>query len=77
MAVIVGVGGLQNWPELLVAILNCLDGTEKTHLEGALDALYKVILPSQTEANVTFCGFSKQGDLPVPLERVLPWDADC
>ena len=42
VAVIVGVGGLQNWPELLGTFTACLDSGDKNSLEGALDALYKV-----------------------------------
>ena len=42
MAVIVGVGGLQNWPELVNAFTTFLESNDKNSLEGALDALYKV-----------------------------------
>lgn len=42
VAVIVGVGGLENWPELLAAFASCLESNDKNSLEGALDALYKV-----------------------------------
>ena len=43
VAVIVGVGGLQNWPELIAAFTTCLESNDKHSLEGALDALYKVL----------------------------------
>lgn len=46
VAVIVGIGGLQDWPELIAAFTLCLESNEKNSLEGALDALYKVH-PSQ------------------------------
>ena len=42
VAVIVGVGGLPTWPELLSAIATCLESSDPNALEGALDALYKV-----------------------------------
>lgn len=42
VAVIVGVGGLQNWPELIAAFTTSLESNDKNSLEGALDALYKV-----------------------------------
>lgn len=42
VAVIVGVGGLPTWPELLSAMATCLESNDPDALEGALDALYKV-----------------------------------
>ena len=42
VAVIVALGGLQDWPELLPAFLTCLESSQPALLEGALDALYKV-----------------------------------
>lgn len=42
VAVIVGVGGLQNWPELIRALTSSLESNDKNSLEGSLDALYKV-----------------------------------
>lgn len=42
VAVIVGVGGLPTWPELLSAFVQCLESNDPNSLEGALDALYKV-----------------------------------
>jgi transportin-1 len=38
---LVGVAG---WPELLQALLQCLDSNDLNHMEGALDAIYKVLL---------------------------------
>lgn len=46
VAVIVGVGGLQNWPELIRALTSSLESNDKNSLEGSLDALYKVPPPS-------------------------------
>lgn len=42
VAVIVGVGGLPTWPELLMSFVQCLESNDHNALEGALDALYKV-----------------------------------
>lgn len=42
VAVIVGVGGMPTWPELLMSIVQCLESNDPNALEGALDALYKV-----------------------------------
>ena len=42
VAVIVGVGGLPTWPELLMSFVQCLESNDPNALEGALDALYKV-----------------------------------
>ena len=48
VAVIVGVGGLPTWPELLSAIAACLESNDPDALEGALDALYKACQPHQS-----------------------------
>jgi transportin-1 len=45
VAVIVGVGGLPTWPELLMSLVQCLESNDRNALEGALDALYKVRRP--------------------------------
>lgn len=42
VAVIVGLGGLQNWPELISTFNTSLESNDKNSLEGALDALFKV-----------------------------------
>ena len=47
VAVIVGVGGLPTWPELLMSFVQCLESSDPNALEGALDALYKVCLSLQ------------------------------
>eukprot|EP00884_Botryococcus_braunii_P019984 jgi/Botrbrau1/666/Bobra.0161s0050.1 len=54
VAVIVGVGGLPTWPELLSAFVQCLESNDPNSLEGALDALYKIVedTPVQLETSV-------------------------
>ena len=42
IAVIVGLGGLSSWPELVAACVQSLEGSDTNALEGSLDALYKV-----------------------------------
>lgn len=42
ISVIVQQGRIFSWPELLQALLNCLDSNDLNHMEGALDALSKV-----------------------------------
>lgn len=51
IAVIVGQGGLNTWPELVAACVQSLEGTDLNALEGALDALYKV----WSLQNLDFC----------------------
>ena len=42
IAVIVGLGTLNTWPELVPACVQGLEGSDINALEGSLDALYKV-----------------------------------
>ena len=42
IAVIVGLGTLKTWPELVPACVQGLEGSDINALEGSLDALYKV-----------------------------------
>lgn len=42
ISVIVQLGGIQGWPELLQALVSCLDSNDLNHMEGAMDALSKV-----------------------------------
>ena len=51
VAVIVGVGGLPTWPELLMSFVQCLESSDPNALEGALDALYKVGAASAHDAS--------------------------
>ena len=41
-SVIVQQGRVKGWPQLLNALLHCLDSNDYNHAEGALDALSKV-----------------------------------
>ncbi|XP_010526881.1 PREDICTED: transportin-1-like [Tarenaya hassleriana] len=42
ISVIVQLEGVSGWPELLPALVNCLDSNDLNHMEGAMDALSKV-----------------------------------
>ena len=44
ISVFVQLGGVVGWPELLLALVKCLDSNDLNHMEGALDALSKVCL---------------------------------
>lgn len=45
ISVVVEIGGVAGWPELLQALVNCLDSNDLNHMEGAMDALSKVGFP--------------------------------
>lgn len=47
VSVVVQLGGILGWPELLQALVNCLDSNDLNHMEGAMDALSKVMLHTQ------------------------------
>lgn len=42
VTVVVQQGGILGWPELLQALVNCMDSSDLNHMEGAMDALSKV-----------------------------------
>lgn len=42
ISVVAQTGGISQWPELLQALVNCLDSNDLNHMEGAMDALSKV-----------------------------------
>lgn len=46
VSVIVQLEGVFGWPELLQGLVNCLDSNDFNHMEGAMDALSKVLLAS-------------------------------
>lgn len=43
ISVLVQLGGVFGWPELLNALVKCLDSNDLNLMEGAMDALSKVI----------------------------------
>ncbi|KAJ4715946.1 transportin 1 [Melia azedarach] len=42
VSVVVQLGGISGWPELLQALVSCLDSNDLNHMEGAMDALSKI-----------------------------------
>ncbi|EXB24033.1 hypothetical protein L484_006064 [Morus notabilis] len=42
ISVVVQLGGISGWPELLQALVSCLDSNDLNHMEGAMDALSKI-----------------------------------
>ncbi|KAL0043428.1 hypothetical protein WJX79_004487 [Trebouxia sp. C0005] len=54
IAVIVGLGSLKTWPELVPACVQGLEGSDINALEGCLDALYKICedVPKQLDEEV-------------------------
>ncbi|KAL3514972.1 hypothetical protein ACH5RR_021874 [Cinchona calisaya] len=42
VSVLVQIGGVVGWPELLHALVKCLDSNDLNHMEGAMDALSKI-----------------------------------
>nr|GEU83293.1 transportin-1 isoform X1 [Tanacetum cinerariifolium] len=42
ISVLVQLGGVLGWPELLHSLVKCLDSNDLTHMEGAMDALSKI-----------------------------------
>lgn len=42
ISVVVQLGGILGWPELLQALVRCLDSKDQNHMEGAMDALSKI-----------------------------------
>ncbi|KAL3146894.1 hypothetical protein ABBQ38_014866 [Trebouxia sp. C0009 RCD-2024] len=54
IAVIVSLGTLKTWPELITACVQSLEGSDLNALEGSLDALYKICedVPKQLDEEV-------------------------
>lgn len=46
ISVLVQIGGVVGWPELLDGLVKCLDSNDMNHMEGAMDALSKVCCSS-------------------------------
>lgn len=42
ISVLFQLGRVVGWPELLQALVQCLDSNDLNHMEGAMDAIYKV-----------------------------------
>uniref|UniRef100_A0A2P2MHP7 Transportin-1 n=2 Tax=Rhizophora mucronata TaxID=61149 RepID=A0A2P2MHP7_RHIMU len=67
VSVIVQLGGILGWPELLQALVTCLDSNDTNHMEGAMDALSKICedIPQVLDSEVP--GLSDR-----PIKLLLP-----
>ncbi|XP_038900875.1 transportin-1 isoform X1 [Benincasa hispida] len=67
ISVIVQLGGILGWPELLQALVRCLDSKDQNHMEGAMDALSKICedIPQVLDSDVP--GLSER-----PINIFLP-----
>ncbi|KAL2516792.1 Transportin-1 [Abeliophyllum distichum] len=63
----VQIGGVVGWPELLHALVKCLDSNDPNHMEGAMDALSKICedVPQVLDADIS--GLSER-----PINVFLP-----
>ncbi|KAJ4964946.1 hypothetical protein NE237_016795 [Protea cynaroides] len=54
ISVVVQQGGVFGWPELLQALVQCLDSNDLNHMEGAMDALSKICedIPQELDSDV-------------------------
>eukprot|EP00249_Psilotum_nudum_P021527 c28143_g1_i2 orf=1539-4217(-) len=54
ISVIIQEGRVRSWPEVLDALLQCLESNDYSHVEGALDALSKICedIPEELDADV-------------------------
>ena len=58
ISVVVQLGGVLGWPELLQTLVSCLDSNDVNHMEGAMDALSKVY-PTSLVNGLTLIFLSK------------------
>ncbi|XP_022948093.1 transportin-1-like [Cucurbita moschata] len=67
ISVVVQLGGVLGWPELLQALVKCLDSSDQNHMEGAMDALSKICedIPQVLDSDVP--GLSER-----PINIFLP-----
>ncbi|KAG8374854.1 hypothetical protein BUALT_Bualt10G0038900 [Buddleja alternifolia] len=63
----VQIGGVAEWPELLHALVKCLDSNEVNHMEGAMDALSKVCEDAPQLLDSDLSGLSER-----PINAFLP-----
>lgn len=67
ISVIVQQGLVKGWPQLLGALLQCLESNDYNHAEGALDALSKICEDSPRELDADVPGISER-----PIKVFLP-----
>ncbi|XP_038972987.1 transportin-1-like isoform X2 [Phoenix dactylifera] len=67
ISVLVLLGRLIGWPELLQALIHCLDSNDLNHMEGAMDAIYKICEDIPEELDVDVTGLSER-----PINVLMP-----
>ncbi|KAJ0588039.1 putative importin-beta domain, armadillo-like helical, importin beta family [Helianthus annuus] len=67
ISAIVELGGVLGWPELLHTLVKCLDSTDLTHMEGAMDALSKICEDAPQVLDVESPGSSER-----PVDIFIP-----
>jgi len=67
VSVIAVTGGIANWPEMTMAVAQCLYSEDPNHMEGALDALFKICedIPGELDKAV-------QGLTDTPANMFIP-----
>ncbi|XP_068661941.1 transportin-1-like isoform X2 [Aristolochia californica] len=68
ISVIVQQGRVFGWPELLQALVHCLDSNDLNHMEGAMDALSKICEDFPEELDSDVPGLAER-----PIDIFLPW----
>lgn len=70
ISVVIQLGGVFGWPELLQAFVSCLDSNDLNHMEGAMDALSKICedIPQVLDSDVPGLG---ERPINVILPRLL------
>ncbi|CAI9104774.1 OLC1v1003526C1 [Oldenlandia corymbosa var. corymbosa] len=67
ITVLIQIGGVAGWPELLHALVKCLDSNEVNHMEGAMDALSKICEDVPQLLDSDYAGLSER-----PIDVFLP-----
>ncbi|XP_038975247.1 transportin-1 isoform X2 [Phoenix dactylifera] len=67
VSVLVQLGQVIGWPELLQALVRCLDSNDTNHMEGAMDAIYKICEDIPEELDVDVPGLSER-----PINILIP-----
>ncbi|KAL3539108.1 hypothetical protein ACH5RR_002474 [Cinchona calisaya] len=67
VSVLVQIAGVDGWPELLHALVKCLDSNDPNHMEGSMDALSKICedIPQVLDSDIS--GLSER-----PINVFLP-----
>ncbi|ONK73217.1 uncharacterized protein A4U43_C04F28570 [Asparagus officinalis] len=67
ISVVVQLGKVFGWPELLQALVHCLDSNDLNHMEGAMDAIYKICEDIPDELDMDIPGLAER-----PINIFMP-----